>query len=199
MRASLIVTPLRIGVRIAGWAAGGVRIVAGQTEELLELVGHVLGPDGGPGRDEPPPPRTRVAEPVPASVRTETVVADPVPARPHVAEPVSAAPREEDVVVTDITEAAEPLATEAAHVSETPELVEEFADPGAQDGAGAEVRIAEPWEDYRSMNAADIVERIAAASREELAAIELYELSGRKRRSVLDAAAAALKRASPPY
>ena len=48
------------------------------------------------------------------------------------------------------------------------------------------------------MTAADIVDRLASASREELATVELYELSARQRKSVVAAAQQALKRASPP-
>jgi hypothetical protein len=66
--------------------------------------------------------------------------------------------------------------------------VEEVAEPGAEDGAGAQVHVAEPWPGYRALRAADVIDRIAKASPEELAAIELYELSGRKRRTVIAAA-----------
>jgi hypothetical protein len=92
----------------------------------------------------------------------------------------------------------EPIATEAVHVSENPQLVKEIAEPGAEDGAGAQVRIAEPWEGYRLMTAADIIDRLASASREELATVELYELAGRQRTSVVAAAQRALKQAPPP-
>jgi hypothetical protein len=93
---------------------------------------------------------------------------------------------------------APPVPDEAVHVSEEPELVEEFAEPGAEHGAGAQLRIVEPWEGYDEMKAADVVERVALATREELAAIELYEHAGRNRKSVVAAARRALKRASPP-
>ena len=91
-----------------------------------------------------------------------------------------------------------PVATEPAHVSESLELVAEVAEPGAEDGAGAQVRIAEPWEGYRRMTSADIIDHLASASREELATVELYEMAGRRRTSVVAAAQRALKQASPP-
>jgi hypothetical protein len=84
------------------------------------------------------------------------------------------------------------------HVSEEPELVGGVAEPGAEDGAGAQIHIAEPWDGYRSMKAADIIDRLASSSAAELAAVELYELAGRNRKSVVVAAQRALKRASPP-
>jgi hypothetical protein len=91
-----------------------------------------------------------------------------------------------------------PQEVEPVHVSAEPELVEEFAEPGAEDGVGAQPRIVEPWRGYNAMKAADVIDRVAFASPEELAAVELYELAGRKRKSVVAAARQALKRASPP-
>jgi hypothetical protein len=133
-----------------------------------------------------PPAETVDAAPgVPPMPPAETVDAAPgVPPMPP-AETVNAAP-------------GEPIVSEAVHVSEDPELVEEVAEPGAEDGAGAAVRIREPWPGYRLMKAAEIVDRLASASAEELAAVELYELAGRGRTSVVAAARRALKQASPP-
>ncbi|HEY2441119.1 MAG TPA: hypothetical protein VGI07_12860 [Solirubrobacteraceae bacterium] len=106
----------------------------------------------------------------------------------------------DDRSVAEIVDAGtpEPLMPEAWHVSEEPELVEEVAEPGAEDGAGAQLRIAEPWEGYRTMTAADVIDRLSSVSVEVLATVELYELAGRNRRSVVAAAQRALKRASPP-
>jgi hypothetical protein len=91
-----------------------------------------------------------------------------------------------------------PLMPEAGHVSAEPELVEEVAEPGAEDGAGAQLRIAEPWDGYRTMKAADVIDRLSTVSVEVLAAVELYEVAGRNRKSVVAAAQRALKQASPP-
>lgn len=85
-----------------------------------------------------------------------------------------------------------------AHVSTEPELVEAFSEPGAQDGAGAQIRIEEPWPAYRSLKARDIIARLPSATREELATVELFELAHANRRSVVVAARRALKKASPP-
>jgi hypothetical protein len=74
--------------------------------------------------------------------------------------------------------------------------VREVAEPGAEDGAGAEVRVAEPWDGYRAMRADDVIDRITGASVAELAAIELYELSGRGRESVITAVQRELRRRS---
>jgi outer membrane biosynthesis protein TonB len=91
-----------------------------------------------------------------------------------------------------------PPAPEPSHVSTEPELVEESAEPGAEDGAGAQVRIGEPWPGYRGLKARDVVARLPFATREELAAVELFERAGANRKSVVVAAQRALKKASPP-
>lgn len=74
-----------------------------------------------------------------------------------------------------------------AHVSSEPELVEEIADPGAEEGAGAEVTVAEPWPGYGKMTAPDVIDRLAAAGSAELAAVALYEDHHRRRATVLAA------------
>lgn len=57
-----------------------------------------------------------------------------------------------------------------------------------------EVHVAEPWDGYRQLNAADVADRIIGADPAELAAVELYELSSRRRQTVLDAVARELER-----
>ncbi len=89
----------------------------------------------------------------------------------------------------------EPLPGQPEARVETPtELVGEFADPGAEDGAGARVQVAEPWEGYGAMTAQEIVDRLAVATGEELAVVAMYERRHRDRRTVLDAAQRALSR-----
>jgi hypothetical protein len=73
------------------------------------------------------------------------------------------------------------------HVSEQAELVEERAEPGAEEGAGAEIHVDEPWEGYAEMNAKQVIARLAAATPAELAAVQLYETSSRRRQTILNA------------
>jgi hypothetical protein len=80
-------------------------------------------------------------------------------------------------------------AREPAHVSEEPELVAEAAERGAEEGAGAEVHVEEPWPGYRGMTAADIKSRLRSAPPAVAAAVSLYEASGKGRTSVLEVAA----------
>ncbi|MBA2421012.1 MAG: hypothetical protein H0V57_07790 [Thermoleophilaceae bacterium] len=66
-------------------------------------------------------------------------------------------------------------------------LVAEFAEEGAEDGAGAEVHVNEPWEDYSRMRVPEVKDRLTGATTAELAAVQLYETTHRKRASVLQA------------
>ena len=75
----------------------------------------------------------------------------------------------------------------AAHIETEPELVAEFSEPGAEEGAGAQLHVEEPWDGYRRMRVADVVDRVAVAGPEALAVIQLYESTHRRRRSVLGA------------
>ncbi len=68
-------------------------------------------------------------------------------------------------------------------------LVQEFAEAGAEDGAGAQVSVDEPWEGYAQMSAADIRRRVSTETVEAAAAVQLYEVAHKGRSSVLDAAA----------
>jgi hypothetical protein len=77
---------------------------------------------------------------------------------------------------------------EPAHVSEEPVLVAEAAEPGAEEGAGAEVHVDEPWSGYRDMTAAQIRQRLRTATLAEAAAVSLYEAGGKGRTSVLEEA-----------
>jgi hypothetical protein len=141
---------------------------------------------------EPGPPPAAEPGPPPGAAPPPRAAA---PAGPPPPPPPPPAPEEEPVSAEVVEES---LFPGTGHISEEPELAEEVAEPGAEEGAGAQVHIAEPWDGYATMKAADIVDRLQTATREELAAVELYELSGRNRKSVVTAAQRALKQASPP-
>ncbi|HXD66161.1 MAG TPA: hypothetical protein VNV17_16185 [Solirubrobacteraceae bacterium] len=156
---------------LAGEVAGG--IVGGLAARRGQHDGH--GENGATAAPERPLAPTLTPEPPPAP----TPAPGPVSAPPPAPGPASA--------------------PEPAHVSTEPELVQESADRGAEDGAGAQVHIVgEPWPGYRSLKARDVVARLPFATREELAAVELFERAGANRKSVVVAAQRALKKASPP-
>jgi hypothetical protein len=136
----------------------------------LRRIGRLLGLEAGhaqepaaepaPAREQPPPSRE---QPVPA----------PLQARGRRRRPDRRPPPEP------------PRPARAKDVDEEPVLTAEFAEEGAEDGAGAEVHVEEPWEGYRDMKVADVTARLATATATELAGVQLYESSHRKRRSVL--------------
>ena len=111
-------------------------------------------------------------------------------------------PAEPDVVVPEtgsvVTDAPPAVPDELIpdHVDEEPVLVAEAAEEGAEDGAGAELHVEPPWDGYERMSAADVRDRLAAASAAEAAAVELYESTHKSRRSVLDAAERMLRNQS---
>jgi hypothetical protein len=81
----------------------------------------------------------------------------------------------------------------AKSVDDDPVPVAEFAEEGAEQGAGAQIDIEAPWEGYDGMTAAQIQKRISGADSAMVAAVSLYEGSRRGRRSVIDAADRRLK------
>jgi hypothetical protein len=80
-----------------------------------------------------------------------------------------------------------PAPPEPEHIEVEDELVGEFAEQGAEDGAGAEIEVAEPWPGYAALSATDVIDRLAAASEAERAVVGLYEREHKKRRTVLAA------------
>jgi hypothetical protein len=185
MLGKLITLPLRVPVR----SAQLLTHVAGRA---LSVTGQVVNAVT-PGRAEP----ARRDEPPPAPARP---VAD-APPRP-VAD--TAAPPVADTRTTAVAEAPlewteeprAPLVEEPAHVSEEPELVEESAEPGAEDGAGAGITVAEPWDGYGDMSAKDVIDRARTANVAELATMRLYEARHRARQTVLAAVDRQLKLAN---
>jgi hypothetical protein len=63
--------------------------------------------------------------------------------------------------------------------------------PAAATGieVGPEIHVAAPWQGYDDMTAAEIRKRLAIVDRSDAAAVSLYEGAGRRRSSVVDAAA----------
>lgn len=120
----------------------------------------------------PPTPPTPPAPPAP-----------PAPITPPDEQPDTPLTHEQEVVKT---------------LEDEDQLVAEFAEPGAEDGAGAQLAVEEPWEGYAQMNAGTIVSRIDQAGPAELALVELYEQTHKKRQTVITAATKRLRALSPP-
>ena len=114
--------------------------------EAARIGGELLEPDDGGGPDfaEYRAPRTADYGPT-AACRTRST------ARRCAAASPTRRPRVPDELIPD-------------HVDEEAVLVAEVAEEGAEDGAGAELHVEAPWDGYDEMTAADIRDRLAAAS-----------------------------------
>jgi|tagenome__1003787_1003787.scaffolds.fasta_scaffold20908844_4 hypothetical protein len=160
----------------------GIRVGIGVLRWELRVIELVL------GLDEPEPDAVIFAEPEPEPVFTPEPAPEPPPARRPVArppvEPVESVPVPEP---EPPPVPPEPEPDAPVHIDTEPELVAEFSEPGAEEGAGPEIHVAEPWDGYGRMRVADIRDRVAVAGAEELAVAQLYEVTHRRRRSVLDA------------
>jgi hypothetical protein len=199
MAGKIITLPFRVwlgSARLLTRAAGGVAVRA------ASLAGHAIGssPDGAPTSPATAEPGWReetIEEPI-SPVEVEHPHADTEPRPVHT---VTAEPRPVHTVtaVRPLNEQPEaPVAQEPVHVSEEPVLVREEAEPGAEDGAGAQLTVIEPWNGYARMTARDVIARAQRASRAELAAVRLYEARHRSRQTVLAAVDRQLKLASGP-
>lgn len=166
VRVSLL--PARVMTRVALRLAG----------RALDAISSPRQPE--PVRYEPEPPRAEG------------------PSQPEAPLPLTAEPPEQPLVDEPVHVTEEPIQAfeEPFHVSEEPELVREEAEPGAEEGAGAEVTVTEPWEGYGRMNAREVIARARSASVAELAAVRLYESGHRSRQTVLTAVDRELKTAN---
>jgi hypothetical protein len=187
MAGNVITLPLRVSFRSARFLT---RVVGGTTGHALSLVGRTIGAVApAPPTPRATAPTTPPAQPAQPAARTQKLPETPSvqkapprqtppPQTPHTPPPPSPSIAAEQTPV---------------HVSEEPELVREVAEPGAEDGAGATIRVAEPWNGYRRMNAKDVVDRARSANQTELAAVRLYESRHRSRQTVLAAVDRQLK------
>ena len=174
----LVRAPVRITLKVAeiglSTAAEGARIVS----ELLNPDGE-RGPDFSEYRAATHPDYGAGNGGAPTEVPDLDYRPPSEPAATAAAPPADAPPSIPDELIPD-------------HVDEEVVLVAEVAEEGAEDGAGAELRVRQPWDGYDEMTAADIRDRLAASTPVEAAAVELYESTGKNRRTVIDAAARAL-------
>jgi hypothetical protein len=205
MAGKIIMLPLRVwfqSARLLTRAAGGA------AEKAVSLAGQTIGvasPNGSRNghRDasaiaEPGWREESIEEPVsPADVEhpPEEPPRHPAPPQPRA---TGGSPSVSAVRPLRPEPEAPPLVREPVHVSEEPELVREEAEPGAEDGAGAQLTVTEPWNGYARMSARDVIARARQADAAELAAVRLYESRHRSRQTVLAAVDRQLKLVSGP-
>jgi hypothetical protein len=173
MIGDLVTLPLRVTFRTASFFLRGSEEVL---KRALALTGRSVEAEpryGTSGEDKLSEPD---ATPAPAA---------PSPATPP--PPTASPPPPPPAPIQTETPPATPLVDAPTHVSEEPTIVEELAEPGAEEGAGAEVRIAEPWDGYARMSANEVIARVGDSDAAELASVSLYESANQARQTVLSA------------
>jgi hypothetical protein len=166
---SLAREPIRLTLRV--WELG-LSTAASAARLGLELLDQ--------GRAEPYATAERYPPPPPRTARGNGGAAAEIDVDVEPVAPADSPPAVPDELIPD-------------HVDEEVVLVAEVAEKGAEEGPGPELRIDEPWEGYNQMTAPQITDRLAAATVELAAAVELYESTRKSRRTVLDAAERALR------
>jgi hypothetical protein len=205
MVGELMTLPVRASIRVTRFAVRtgltfSVRALTAATDAVTALTGR--GTDGASAWPAPEPP-ARDAENEPSARDAENGtqpparadVATDAPPDQLRADGATDAPPDQ---LAGREDPPPPLVEEPAHVSEEPVVVEEFAEPGAEEGAGASVTVEEPWDGYARMTARDITARLGEASLAELAAVQLYESTHKQRETVLSAAQRELRTKSAP-
>jgi hypothetical protein len=202
MAGDLLTLPLRLGIygtRIFWRTAEGL---AGRAVTAAVQVASVFSHQDSASATAPqqaaePPPRTRPAR-RPPSTPVQTPRTPPAESAPSGSRPTPPSGGPAPIVSAPAPDEGElpPVVPEPIHVSEEPELVREEAELGAEEGAGASVRINPPWEGYDRMGAREVIARLESAGAAELTAVQLYESSNRSRRTVLEAIERRIKAAN---
>jgi hypothetical protein len=189
MTQKLLTLPFRLGFGAARTALDISVKTLGVSAKLAGTAVEILRPHDQSSEPSPPERSTDEAP----EERREVKAPRPRPPAPPRVNGHSASPAAPPAPPTSLTHDQEVVKT----LEDEDELVAEFAEPGAEDGAGAQLDVAEPWEGYARMNAADVVSRIDQADPAELALLELYEQAHKKRRTVLTAATRRLRVLTP--
>jgi hypothetical protein len=201
----LVTLPLRLGVRAARLVLDPL---VGAAREALGLAGDESDGHREEERTESRPPDPRRSAPV--APTTEASHAEPAsepepglrenePSGAPDAAPPSALVEPAPVLTEDAAGPVPPSEyDEPVHVSEEPVLVAESADPETADGIHTDLHVAEPWDGYRSQNAAEVIAALEDSSPAQIAVVQLYEGTHRRRKTVLEAAERQLRLASGP-
>lgn len=132
--------------------------VLGRPEDQSNARTRSWDPPTARPEDQPPPP--------PRAQQPAAAASPPPPAAAASSRPAAAPP-------------------EPDHVDREAVVVAESADAGAAGGAGAQIRIAEPWDGYSRLTAKDVTAQLATADPAMLAVVRLYEAAHRNRSTVL--------------
>jgi hypothetical protein len=169
----MITLPLRVGVSATRLSVDVTIRAAGLAFRIARLAIATSAPPE-------PSPAAADARPASSTVAFDVIIASS-PSRPE-APPPEVPPRRAVAAEPEVgpTRTIPPM-----HVSEGLQFVEAFAEPGAEEGAGAAVHVREPWTGYAQLTADEVIVHLAGASPEELAAVTLYEGAHRGRKTVL--------------
>jgi hypothetical protein len=165
---------------------GALALSAARTAAAPLLERHRSGEDrSGWTRNWEPPSSRPVGEPPPppSAPRPRAAAAPPAPT----AQAPTPAPNPAPMPADPPAPASRPAPPPPAHVDREAVVVAESADTGAADGAGAQIRIDEPWEGYSRLTAKDVTAQLATADPATLAVVRLYEAANRNRSTVLAA------------
>jgi hypothetical protein len=197
--------PLILPLRVTAGAARLTLAVTIRTASLLGRAVEIVRPASGapapapdnagaarPARPAPAPDTAGAAPARPATAPDTAGAARPVSPSPPPASPRAARPERpptNGALRSDPRPPTPVSPTEASvkTIDDTPQLVRESADPGAANGAGAQIEVDPPWTGYDAMAADDVIERLAVSTPAELAVVQLYERSAKQRRKVLAA------------
>lgn len=196
MTQKLLTLPFRLGFGAARTAFDISAKTLDISATLIEAAIEVVRPSGGQDT-EPSPPAAQTRPPREPGVTGQPFNGQPLNGQPAPTQtpPAPFTPPDElpDTPLSPALGAIKTLRDE-----DEEEIFAELADPGAEEGAGAQLDVDEPWQGYGAMNAATVIDRLQQADRAELALVELYEQTHKKRQTVLNAAAKRLRTLSPP-
>lgn len=161
--------------------AGSLAVSVARTVAEPVLGRHCDEHDRGATRNRQPPSSPPAGEPTPPPAAPRQPVAAMPASSAAPTAPPPAAVRPRPVAVPEPEPAPEP-----EHVDRDAVVVAESADAGAADGAGAAIRVDEPWPGYSKLNAKDVTAQLATADAAMLAVVRLYESANRGRRTVLE-------------
>jgi hypothetical protein len=168
-------TPIDLSLRAAGLWYRGASLGVRAALLPLKVSAHVA-----EAACEQLRGRTATAEPLQAAPSPEPVaVAVAEPEAPPAPKPAArrAKPRR----------SADPTKAQVARERRARAAAEEQAaqETDALPPAGAEIVVAEPWDGYAQLSAAEVVDRLADADPTTRAAVRLYELAHESREAVL--------------
>lgn len=192
MLTKVVFLPLRVGVRVTRITVGlSAKLAVHVAGEVLHVAQSQFGSSAATAASEPTAGPAPAADSAPAADPAAAANSAPAPVADLADDAVSPIEAFPDTPLTRGE-------ADAKTMDDSDELVGEFAERGAEDGAGAQIMLDEPWPGYDAATAEAVTNELAGADAAELAVVELYELAHKARKTVLEAASRRLEELSPP-